>query len=308
MRHELVADGFRRDIERVDQRQAAAEQCRQRARHLRRRELSRDRAESRQTEDEVIELRPLAGAPDPGEPDDDGDDEQRQDQRVLRPHEAGNAQDDFRDEWQLGAERAVEIREGRHDPDHDDRYQHQGQRNQDCGIDERGQCLALHCLDDLRVLDEPPQHGVEVAAALAGQQRGGVDAREDIAVRRRRHPTRPSPTRTFSCTSSSTRRKVGDVTRLRSRSRDWTSGMPARNRVASSWLKTRNSWVLMASALGQVERHPGDGVLGLKRKDEQALLLQLVTQPGFGLGNIDALRRFRRWAKRGDSEIPWNWL
>src|SRR5579864_630504 len=58
------------------------------------------------------------------------------------------------------------------------------------------------------------------------------------------------PERTRSWTSSSTCRSVGVVTRPLSRSRDCTRGMPALSSVASSWLKTRNSRVLIRRRCG----------------------------------------------------------
>ena len=51
------------------------------------------------------------------------------------------------------------------------------------GIHQRRDRLALHGRDDLRVLDVAAQHRVEVAAALAGQQRRRVDAGKQVAVR-----------------------------------------------------------------------------------------------------------------------------
>ena len=54
-----------RDVERVDQRQAAAEQRRQRPRHLRRGELARDRPEHRQPQQQPVEARLLPRLPQP---------------------------------------------------------------------------------------------------------------------------------------------------------------------------------------------------------------------------------------------------
>ena len=64
--------------------------------------------------------------------------------------------------------------------------------------------------------------------------------------------------------------------------------MPALSSVASSWLKTRNSRVLMPRALRQPQRQPGDGALGLQRQDVQPLLLELVAQPRLAVGDVDA--------------------
>jgi hypothetical protein len=97
--------------------------------------------------------------------------------------------------------------------------------------------------DDLHVRDVPPEHLLEAAALLAGQQRRRVDPGKQRPVRleRLRQRTRPpAPARA--------RRRARDLntgfgTRCRRMSSDCTSGMPALSSVASSWLKTRNSRV-----------------------------------------------------------------
>ncbi len=58
----LIADRPGRDVERVDERQAAAEQRRQRPRHLRRRELARDLADHRHAQDRGDRAAPSARA------------------------------------------------------------------------------------------------------------------------------------------------------------------------------------------------------------------------------------------------------
>jgi len=51
------------------------------------------------------------------------------------------------------------------------------------GIDQRRHRLALHRGDDLRVLDVAAQHRVQVAAALAREQRRRVHTGKQVAVR-----------------------------------------------------------------------------------------------------------------------------
>ncbi len=119
--------------------------------------------------------------------------------------------------------------------------QDEGERDEDGRIDQRGDRLPLHGRDDLRVLDEPPEHRVEAAAPLAGEQRRRVDAREEPAVRRERVGERRAALGPARGRRPARLRKIGDSTRRFSRSSDCTSGIPALSSVASSWLKTRNS-------------------------------------------------------------------
>ena len=46
--------------------------------------------------------------------------------------------------------------------------------------------------------------------------------------------------------------------------------------------------MLIAAPLRQLQRHAGDRVLRLEREDEQPLLLELVAQTGFAVGDVDA--------------------
>ena len=68
--------------------------------------------------------------------------------------------------------------------------------------------------------------------------------------------------------------------------------MPAFSSVASSWLKTRNSRVLMLRRCGRRSDTPRDGALRLQREDEQALLLELVAQLGLAVGDVHAFDDF----------------
>ncbi len=147
---------------------------------------------------------------------------------------------------------------------------------------------------------------VEAAAPLAGQQRRGVDARNQRARARRTRPTARCPTRTRSCTSSSTPRKTGDSTRRLSRSSDCTSGMPALSSVASSWLKTRNSLVGIRRDWAKLQRQPADGAFRLQRQDVEALLLELVAQPCFVLGRVDALDDFTARGREAAAELHYS--
>ncbi len=97
--------------------------------------------------------------------------------------EVRHRHDHARRHRQLRAETGVEIGERRDHLQHDDRHQHQRQRGQNRRIDQRRHGLALHRRDDLGVLDEAPEHRVEVAAPLPRQQRRGVDARKQRPVR-----------------------------------------------------------------------------------------------------------------------------
>ena len=131
----------------------------------------------------MIEARVLTGPPDPHDEGDDRNHGRADDHEELLTHEVRDPENRARRERQLGAEALVEIREGRHHLQHDDRDEHQRERDQDRRVHQRRHGLALHVRDDLRVLDVPPKHAVQAAAAFAGQQRRRVDARKQIGVR-----------------------------------------------------------------------------------------------------------------------------
>ena len=118
--------------------------------------------------------------PRPGEgAEADGRDDQV---RQVGAHQVRDRDQDPRGERQLGAEAAVEVLERRHHLDHDAEQHQQRQREQHRRINHRRERVALHRVDDARVGDEAAQHLVEVAALLAGQQRRGVDRREQRRV------------------------------------------------------------------------------------------------------------------------------
>ena len=77
---------------------------------------------------------------------------------------------------------------------------------------------------------------------------------------------RADPDRTRSWTSSRIAWNAGDATRLFRRSRDWTSGMPAFSSVASSWLKIRNSRMLMLWDCGRRRDSPATAPLGFMER------------------------------------------
>ena len=79
--------------------------------------------------------------------------------------------------------------------------------------------------------------------------------------------------------------------------------MPAFSSVASSWLKTRNSRAGDRRAARQAERHAGDGALRPAARDEQALLLELVPQPRFAVGDVDAFDDFARGRREPAAEL-----
>ena len=178
------------------------------------------------------------------------------------------------------------------------------QRDQDRRIDQRRDRLALHRRDDLGVLDVAPQDRVEVAAALAGQQRRACRRAETGRRARRTRRTAPCPT-----APSRGRRRAppgtpATSTRRFSRSSDWTSGMPALSSVASSWLKTRNSRVLIAPPLRQAaarrrRRRPSAAARG-----RTALSPRARGADGLRCRRRTRLRRFPRSATRAGSGIP----
>ena len=177
---------------------------------------------------------------------------------------------------------------------------------QDRRIDQRRDRLALHRRDDLRVLDVAPQHRVEVAAALAGQQRRRVDAGKQRRRARRTRPTARVPDRTCSCTSSSTLRKTGDVDaplqqveRLDQRH----AGLEQRRQLLVEDQELAGGDPRRAAAAAATERRAIRA--RWMREDEQALLLELVPQPRFAVGDVDAFDDLAARRCRAGSETPW---
>ena len=78
-------------------------------------------------------------------------------------------------------------------------------------------------------------------------------------------------------------------------SSDWTSGIPALSSVASSWLKTRNSWLPILPRRAPAEREPGQPAPALQGEDEEALFLEFPAQPGFAVGDVDAFDDLAAW-------------
>src|SRR5207253_10559069 len=99
---------------RVDERQAAAKERRERPRHLRRCKLSSDASERGQPQHEMVEACLLPWSIDPTEKCDGGADDRRNDEDDIRPGEVGDAENDAGDKWKLRAKVAVVIGEGRH--------------------------------------------------------------------------------------------------------------------------------------------------------------------------------------------------
>ena len=289
--HVLVADRLCRDVERVDEREAAAEQRGQRPRHLRRRELLRHVAEHRQAEQHVIEPGLLPRLAHPGDDRDHGRNQPADDQQELRAEELGDGHDHTGAERQLRAERAVEVREGRHDLQDDDRHEDEGQRNQDRRIHERGDRFALDRRDDLRVFDVAAQRRVQVAAALAGEERRGVDAREQSLMRvervRQRRARSHLLVHVVQHAAEGRRRDAAlqQVERLHERH----TGLQQRRQLL---VEHQEFARVDPFALRQLQRDARDGVLGLKRQDEQPLLLELMPQTGLVVGDIDAFHDF----------------
>ena len=193
-----------------------------------------------------------------------------------------------RDQRQLGAEAGVEVGEGRHDLQDDDRDEHERERDQDRRIDERRHRLALHRRDDLRVLDEAPQHRVEAAAPLAGQQRRGVDARKQRAVRGERIRQRGARAHPLVdvVEHAAEHRRLDPAPQQVERLHERHAGLEQRRQllVEHEELAGRDP-----PRSAEPQRHAGHRAFRLQRQDVEALLLEVVAQPGFAVGRVDAL-------------------
>src|SRR5206468_1571589 len=124
----------------------------------------------------------LARLTHPGQHHDDRGHDSGNDQDELRADDVRYAQDDLRADRQVGAEGAVKIRKRRDDLEDDDPDQDERERDENGWINQGRYRLAFDGRDDLRVLDVPAKHGVEVAAALAGEQRRVVHTWKQIAL------------------------------------------------------------------------------------------------------------------------------
>ncbi len=196
-----------------------------------------------------------------------------------------------RDERQLGVEGRIEVRERRHHLQHDDRDEDERQRHEDRRVDQRRHHLALHRGDDLRVLDEAAQHRVQVAAALAGQERCRVDARKQRAVGRERVGQRRAGSHTL----------VHVVQhRTEDRRADPLPEEIQRLNERHPGLEERRQLLIENQKLGRRDRRPArqphgqsrDRSLRLEREDVETFLVELVAQPGFCLGGVHALDDF----------------
>jgi hypothetical protein len=85
-------------------------------------------------------------------------------------------------------------------------------------------------------------------------------------------------------------------------SSDCTSGMPAFNRVASSWLNTRNSWRGIVACAART-RSPPKPLRGPQREDVQALLLEFAAERGLALGDVHALDDLTRRGAEAAAEF-----
>src|SRR5262249_10229108 len=141
-------------------------------------------SQRRNPQNRPIEDGLLSGLADPqNDRGDDGDDERR-DPKKVRAEASRNRDEEARGEWELRCTKAFIVlgERGHHEPD-DDEDENERETDENGGIDQRREGLSLDRRDDLCVVDVPPQHTVETPAALARQERGRVDAWEQIAMR-----------------------------------------------------------------------------------------------------------------------------
>ena len=192
---------------------------------------------------------------------------------------------------QLGPEGAVEVLERRHHPDHDAGQQQQRQREQHRRIDHRRERVALHRVDDARVGDEAAQHLVEIAALLAGEQRRGVNGREQGGVIGAGVGEGDAGADLLvDVVEGALEGRVGnllaqDVERLRQRH----AGLQQRRQllVEEQQLLARHAPAAERRQRRQArQRQPS---LRPRREDEVALPLELTPQPGLVVGDVDAL-------------------
>ena len=65
--------------------------------------------------------------------------------------------------------------------------------------------------------------------------------------------------------------------------------MPALSSVASSWLKTRNSWPANPATAPAADGQSLQACPALQRQDVKSLLFQLPAQPIFTVGDVNPL-------------------
>ena len=204
------------------------------------------------------------------------------------------------DSGSSAVEAAVEVRERRHHLDHDDADQHDRQRDQDHRIDHRRDGLGPDRVDGLGVGHKAPQHGVEVAGALARHQRRGVDAGKQIAVRRKRVGQRRAAAHLFvHIIQHRFEHRVGharaqDVERLHERH----AGLEQRGQllVEHQELVARDLAALTEGKAAEAEPRP-------QRKDVQSFVLELPAKGGFALGDVNALDDLARRGAESAAEF-----
>ena len=134
----------------------------------------------------------------------------------------------------------------------------------------------------------PPQHRVEAAAALAGEQRRRVDARDQRAmvgegVRQRR----AGPDAFVDVVQHAAEdRRLDPAPQQVERLHERHPGFEQRGEllVENEEIVGRDS-----PRTAELERDAGHRALRLQRQDVEALVLEVVAEPGFVLSRVDAL-------------------
>ena len=163
--------------------------------------------------------------------------------------------------------------------------QHDGQQDEDDRVQQRRDGLASHRVDHLRIGDEAAQHGIEVAAALAGDQRRGVDPREEVGVGAEGVGQRRAAAHLLvHVVEHRLEDRVGqalaqDVERLHQRH----AGLEQRRQL----LVEDQELVPLDGAPPQ--RQPRHRAPRGQRQDVESLVLELATQGSLARRNVDAL-------------------
>src|SRR5262249_54637235 len=153
--------------------------------------------------------------------------------------------------------------------------------------------------------DVPPEDRVQVAAALASEQRRGVDARKEVAVHGERVGQRGAGADLFvDVVEDGPEGRRGDaalqqVERLDERH----AGFQQRRQllVEDQELAGRD-----ALSLWQAQGDAGNPGLGLQRKDAEAVLFQLVTQAGFAVRDVHAFDNLPVRRRKTAAKLHWN--
>ena len=287
-RHVAVADGSAGDLERVDERDTAPQQRRQRPGQLRRRKPGGYAAGAGQAQQQPIERQRSAGTPppDPGRRPRGG--KQRQQRRPRGARDIGSGNDRPRRQGQLRAETVVEIGERRHDLQHDDRHDDQRQRKQHRRIDQGRQRLAAHRREQPGVVDVAPNDRLEAAALLSGRQRGDVDTGQRRPLCRKRGRQRvAAPYALVDIVERRPERRVVDtppqnVERFDQRQ----AGLEQRRQL----LIEENELAPPGSLPpAQLQCRPAERGTAPQGENEQALVLQPAPQLGLALRFVQAL-------------------